>query len=80
MKTKATLQMVAIAKRIAAQNGVSVDDVLDRFDQDVEKTSFSRRDLFLGDSVITLQRKKVFPARVRPGLPTAAAPLRARGV
>ena len=65
MKTKATLQMVAIAKRIAAKNGVSVDEVLDRFNQDVEKTSFGRRDLFLGDSVITLQHEKVVSAGPR---------------
>ena len=65
MKTKATLQMVAIAKRIAAKNGVSVDEVLDRFNQDVEKTSFDRRDLFLGYSVITLDDKKVVSARSR---------------
>jgi len=65
MKTKATLQMVAIAKRIAAKNGVSVDEVLDRFNSDVEKTSFDRHDLFLGDSVITLSSKKVIPAGSR---------------
>ena len=59
MKTKATLQMVVIAKRIAAKNGVSVDEVLERFDRDVEKTSFSGRDLFMGNGVITLCRKKV---------------------
>lgn len=65
MKTKATLQMVAIAKRIAAKNGVSVDEVLDRFNQDVEKTSFDRRDLFLGYSVITLDDKKAVSAGSR---------------
>ena len=65
MKTKATLQMVAIAKRIASKNGVSVDEVLDRFNSDVEKTSFDRHDLFLGDSVITLSSKKVIPAGSR---------------
>ena len=65
MKTKATLQMVAIAKRIAAKNGVSVDEVLDRFNQDVEKTSFDRRDLFWGKSDISLDKKKVIPAGSR---------------
>lgn len=65
MKAKATLQMLAIAKRIADKNGVSVDDVLDRFNDTVEKTSFARRDLFLGDSVITLCGKKVRHSRSR---------------
>lgn len=70
MKTKATLQMVAIAKRIAAKNGVSVDEVLDRFNQDVEKTSFAKNDLFLGDSVITLDNKKSRRSDRGRGLPS----------
>lgn len=53
-----SLQMVEIAKRIAAKNGVSVAAVLDKVERSAKKTSFIKSDFFWGDSVITLGGKK----------------------
>ena len=64
MRSEATFQMVAIAKRIAEKNGVSVSDVLDKFSQSVKKTAHTRSDFFWGDSDISLGGKKNF-RRVR---------------
>ena len=58
MQSSATLQMVAIAKRIAAQYGVSVDEVLAGFRRGVKKTAYTYSDFFWGDSDISLSRKK----------------------
>lgn len=62
-----SLQRVEIAKRIAANNGVSVAAVLDKVEQSAKKTSFSKSDFFWGDSVITLHQKNIFrrPAAAR---------------
>ena len=60
MRSEATLQMVAIAKRIAVKNGVSVSDVLARFSQSVKKSAHTRRDFFWGDGDISLCGKKNF--------------------
>ena len=62
MRSEATFQMVAIAKRIAEKNGVSVSDVLDKFSQSVKKTAHTRSDFFWGDSDITRRQEK-FSAR-----------------
>lgn len=59
MRTKPTKQMIEVAERIAAQSGASVGDVLARFDAAVKKSSLSASDLFLGDSVITLNSQNV---------------------
>ena len=64
MRSEATFQMVAIAKRIAEKNGVSVSDVLDKFSKSVKKTAHTRSDFFWGDSDISLCGKKNF-RRVR---------------
>lgn len=64
MRSEATFQMVAIAKRIAEKNGVSVSDVLDKFSQSVKKKAHTRSDFFWGDSDISLGGKKNF-RRVR---------------
>ena len=58
MKIKPTPKMIAIAERIAAKCGVSVNAVLSKVDRSVEKTSFRWNDVFWGDSVITLCSKK----------------------
>ena len=71
MKIKPTLQMVAIAKRIAEKNGVSVGAVLKKIDRCVEKTSFAWNDVFWGDSVITLNAKKYLRPASRSRLPRA---------
>lgn len=47
MRSDATFQMVAIAKRIADKNGVSVSDVLDKFSKSVKKP-YTREAIFLG--------------------------------
>ena len=54
-----SLQRVEIAKRIAVKNGVSVAAVLDKVERSAKKTSFKRSDFFWGDSVITLDAKKI---------------------
>ena len=54
MQSKATFQMVAIAKRIADKNGISVDAVLDRFSRSVKKSAFSMSDFFWAGSNISL--------------------------
>ena len=59
MRTKPTKQMIEVAERIAAKSGASVGDVLARFDAAVKKSSLSASDLFLGDSVITLNSQNV---------------------
>ena len=64
MRSEATLQMVAIAKRIAVKNGVSVSEVLTRFSQSVKKSAHTRSDFFWDDSDISLCGKKNF-RRVR---------------
>ena len=52
-------QILEVAGRIAAQNGVSVDAVLEKFRRGVQKTAFSFRDFFWGDSDISLKSKKI---------------------
>lgn len=59
MKSKATFQMVAIAERIAANYGVSVDEVLVGWRRGVKKTAYTTRDFFWGDSDISLRHKKM---------------------
>lgn len=61
MRSEATLQMVAIAKRIAVKNGVSVSEVLTRFSQSVKKSAHTRSDFFWGDSDITVRKEKFSP-------------------
>lgn len=68
MRSEATFQMVAIAKRIAEKNGVSVSDVLDKFSQSVKKTAHTRSDFFWGDSDISLVGKKNFRRVRRSGV------------
>ena len=64
MRSEATFQMVAIAKRIADRNGVPVSDVLDKFSQSVKKTVHTRSDFFWDGSDISLGGNKNF-RRVR---------------
>ena len=64
MRSEATFQMVAIAKRIAEKNGVSVSDVLDKFSQSVKKTAHTRSDFFWGDSIYHSAARKIFGAFV----------------
>ena len=54
-------QILEVAGRIAAQNGVSVDSVIEKFRRGVQKTAFSFRDFFWGDSDISLKSKKSKP-------------------
>lgn len=68
MRSDATFQMVAIAKRIADKNGVSVSDVLDKFSRGVKKNAHTRSDFFWGDSDISLGGKKNFQRVRRSGV------------
>jgi hypothetical protein len=70
-KSRASLQMVEIAKRIAAKNGVSVAEVLSKVERSAKKTSFRLNDFFWGDSVITLSGKNKRRRVASAILPTA---------
>lgn len=59
MAIKATLQMVEIARRIAANYGTSVEEVLDRWSRGLRKSAYSKRDFFWADSDISLSAKKM---------------------
>lgn len=81
MRSEATFQMVAIAKRIADKNGVSVSDVLDKFSKSVKKTVHTRSDFF---GVVVIYHSaviKIFAAFVSRSCRCVAARLRdlARG-
>lgn len=68
-----SLQMVEIAKRIAAKNGVSVAAVLDKVERSAKKTSFRQSDFFWGDSVITPCQKNIFRRSAAACLPTGCS-------
>ena len=59
MATKATLQIVEIAKRIAANYGTSVEEVLDRWGRGLQNAAYSKRDFFWADGDISLRRQKL---------------------
>ena len=59
MESKATFQMVAIAERIAANYGVSVDEVLKRWRHGLRKSAYTTRDFFWGKGDISLRPKKI---------------------
>lgn len=59
MATKATLQMVEIAKRIAANYGTSVEEVLDRWSRGLQNAAYSKRDFFWANSDISPTAKKM---------------------
>lgn len=52
-------EILKVAERIAAQNGVSVDEVIQKFRRGVQKSAFSVSDFFWPDSDISLKEKKL---------------------
>lgn len=80
MRTKPTKQMIEVAERIAAQSGASVGDVIARFDAAVEKSSLAASDLFLGDSVITLPRKRAWLRSQNRGRAALSKVVRKKGI
>ena len=52
-------EILKVAERIAAQNGVSVDEVIQKFRRGVQKSAFSASDFFWPDSDISLKGKKL---------------------
>lgn len=52
-------EILKVAERIAAQNGVSVDEVIQKFRRGVQKSAFSGSDFFWPDSDISLKGKKL---------------------
>lgn len=59
--------MIAVARRIAKANGVSVADVLAKYRQGVRKTALSYSDFFWGASDISLSGAEKFLAWRRRG-------------
>ena len=62
-----TEDMIAVAKRIAKANGVSVADVLAKYRRGVRKTALSYNDFFWGGSDISLSGVEKFLAWRRRG-------------
>lgn len=58
-------EILKVAERIAAQNGVSVDEVIQKFRRGVQKSAFSVSDFFWADSDISLKSKKSTPRSLR---------------
>ena len=52
-------EILKVAERIAAQNGVSVDEVIQKFRRGVQKSAFSASDFFWPDNDISLKGKKL---------------------
>lgn len=79
MIANASAERIAIAKRIAAQNGVSVGEVLAKFERGVKKATLTRADFFWGCSDISLGRGKSFGKLVDMTL-AALAPCKFRAI
>ncbi len=58
-------EILKVAERIAAQNGVSVDEVIQKFRRGVQKSAFSACDFFWSDSDISLKEKKLGRTHLR---------------
>ena len=71
------LEAVKAAKRMAEQNGATVDGVFAKFRQGVRKSALSYTDFFWDKSDISLVRKKMFVSG-RGRSPTRACDVAAR--
>lgn len=76
MVSEANPEMLAVARRIARENGVSVGDVLAKFSAGVKKSAFTRADFFWGDSDISPENVKTNLRPSRRVVSTKFGPVR----
>jgi len=76
---KYPLDIIIVAKRIAASNGVSVDEVFKKFETGSRKSAYSRSDFFWGHSDISLGSEKV-SRRISSGRRSTRSAAVSRGI